>query len=51
MQAANRNSAFTEPDTATPSPASPRWIPSGVEAEVLYSEVSAFRYLADMKEG
>ncbi len=23
----------------------------GVEAEVLYSEVSAFRYLADMKEG
>src|SRR3984885_10705472 len=51
MQAANRNSAFTEPGYGDPVARLAAMDADGVEAEVLYSEVSAFRYLADMKEG
>ena len=51
MKAANRNSAFTEPGYGDPVARLAAMDLDGVEAEVLYSEVSAFRYLADMKEG
>jgi predicted TIM-barrel fold metal-dependent hydrolase len=51
MKAADANSAFTRAGYWDPVERLKDMDTDGVEAEVLYSEVSAFRYLADMKEG
>ncbi|MCU1379140.1 MAG: putative metal-dependent hydrolase, TIM-barrel fold [Acidimicrobiales bacterium] len=51
MKAAEANSAFTRDGYWDPVERLKDMDTDGVEAEVLYSEVSAFRYLADMKEG
>jgi uncharacterized protein len=51
MKAADSNSAFNNPGYGDPVARLAAMDADGVEAEVLYSEVSAFRYLADMKEG
>jgi predicted TIM-barrel fold metal-dependent hydrolase len=51
MKAADKNSAFTRPGYWDPVERLKDMDADGVEAEVLYSEVSAFRYLADMTEG
>jgi predicted TIM-barrel fold metal-dependent hydrolase len=51
MQAADKNSAFNQPGYWNPVDRLKAMDADGVEAEVLYSEVSAFRYLAEMKEG
>ena len=51
MIPANRNSAFTEPGYWDPHERLKAMDRDGVDAEVLYSEVSAFRYLGEMTEG
>jgi len=51
MKAADKNSAFNEPGYWDPVERLKDMDLDGVEAEVLYSEVSAFRYLSEMKEG
>ena len=51
MKAAEKNSAFTRPGYWDPIERLKDMDADGVQAEVLYSEVSAFRYLGDMKEG
>lgn len=51
MKAADKNSAFHEPGYWDPIERLKAMDRDGVDAEVLYSEVSAFRYLADTKEG
>ncbi len=51
MKAADGNSAFTRDGYWDPIARLADMDADGVDAEVLYSEVSAFRYLADMKEG
>jgi predicted TIM-barrel fold metal-dependent hydrolase len=51
MIPAIKNSAFTEPGYWDPHERLKAMDLDGVEAEVLYSEVSAFRYLATMTEG
>jgi predicted TIM-barrel fold metal-dependent hydrolase len=51
MKAAEKNSAFTREGYWNPVERLKDMDADGVEAEVLYSEVSAFRYLADMAEG
>ncbi len=51
MKAADANSAFHRPGYWDPIARLEDMDADGVAAEVLYSEVSAFRYLADMKEG
>src|ERR1700761_6144818 len=47
MRAADSNSAFNDPGYGDPIARLAAMDADGVEAEVLYSEVSAFRYLAD----
>ena len=51
MKAAEKNSAFTRAGYWDPIERLKDMDADGVEAEVLYSEVSAFRYLGDMKDG
>jgi predicted TIM-barrel fold metal-dependent hydrolase len=51
MKAADANAAFHRPGYWDPVERLADMDADGVQAEVLYSEVSAFRYLADMKEG
>lgn len=51
MKAADKNSAFTRPGYWDPVARLEDMDADGVEAEVLYSEVSAFRYLSEIKEG
>lgn len=51
MVPANRNSAFDEPGYREPRARLAAMDRDGVDAEVLYSEVSAFRYLGEMTEG
>jgi predicted TIM-barrel fold metal-dependent hydrolase len=51
MKAADKNAAFNQPGYGDPIARLEEMDRDGVDAEVLYSEVSAFRYLADMKEG
>jgi predicted TIM-barrel fold metal-dependent hydrolase len=51
MQGAQGNSAFNDPGYGDPVARLAAMDADGVYAEVLYSEVSAFRYLSDMKEG
>ena len=51
MRAADKNSAFNRPGYYDPIARLADMDADGVDAEVLYSEVSAFRYLADMKVG
>jgi uncharacterized protein len=51
MKAADKNAAFNQPGYWDPIARLEDMDRDGVDAEVLYSEVSAFRYLADMKEG
>jgi uncharacterized protein len=51
MKAAEANSAFTNPGYGDPVKRLEAMDQDGVDAEVLYSEVSAFRFLPDMKEG
>lgn len=51
MKAAEANSAFTRDGYWNPVERLKDMDADGVDAEVLYSEVSAFRYLADMTEG
>jgi predicted TIM-barrel fold metal-dependent hydrolase len=51
MKAAEGNSAFTRQGYWDPVERLKDMDADGVEAEVLYSEVSAFRYLANMREG
>ena len=51
MKAAEGNSAFTQPGYWDPVERLKDMDVDGVDAEVLYSEVSAFRYLPEMKEG
>jgi predicted TIM-barrel fold metal-dependent hydrolase len=51
MIPANRNSAFTEPGYWDPHERLKAMDRDGVDVEVLYSEVSAFRYLGEMQEG
>lgn len=51
MKAAEKNSAFTRPGYHDPIERLKDMDQDGVEAEVLYSEVSAFRYLGEMREG
>jgi predicted TIM-barrel fold metal-dependent hydrolase len=51
IKAAERNSAFTRPGYWDPVARLEDMDTDGVDVEVLYSEVSAFRYLADVKEG
>ena len=45
------NSAFTEPGYHDPVERLKAMDVDGVDAEVLYSEVSAFRYMSEIKEG
>jgi predicted TIM-barrel fold metal-dependent hydrolase len=51
MKAAEANAAFNRDGYWDPVARLQDMDADGVDAEVLYSEVSAFRYLADMKEG
>jgi predicted TIM-barrel fold metal-dependent hydrolase len=51
MKAAEGNAAFTREGYWDPIERLKDMDADGVEAEVLYSEVSAFRYLAEIKEG
>ncbi|MFZ0666313.1 MAG: amidohydrolase family protein [Acidimicrobiales bacterium] len=51
MQVAASNSAFGRPGYWDPVERLKDMDADGVDVEVLYSEVSAFRYLNDMKEG
>jgi predicted TIM-barrel fold metal-dependent hydrolase len=51
MKAADANSAFNRPGYWEPIARLEDMDADGVDAEVLFSEVSAFRYLSDMKEG
>jgi predicted TIM-barrel fold metal-dependent hydrolase len=51
MIPANRNSAFTEPGYWDPHARLNAMDRDGVDVEVMYSEVSAFRYLGEMTEG
>lgn len=51
MKAAEGNSAFTRPGYGDPIERLKDMDADGVEAEVLYSEVSAFRYLSTIEEG
>ena len=51
MKAAEQNAAFNDPGYSDPIKRLEAMDLDGVDAEVLYSEVSAFRFLPDMKEG
>ncbi len=51
MKAADANAAFHRPGYGDPVARLADMDSDGVDAEVIYSEVSAFRYLADMTEG
>jgi predicted TIM-barrel fold metal-dependent hydrolase len=51
MQAIGRNAAFTRAGYGDPAERLKDMDADGVEAEVIYSEVSAFRYIADLREG
>jgi uncharacterized protein len=51
MKAADKNAAFNRPGYWDPVERLKDMDTDGVEAEVLYSEVSAFRYLAEIEEG
>jgi uncharacterized protein len=51
MGVGGRNAAFTRPGYGDPVERLRDMDADGVEAEVIYSEVSAFRYLADLAEG
>jgi uncharacterized protein len=51
MKAADSNAAFNRPGYWEPNARLEDMDADGVDAEVLYSEVSAFRYLSDMREG
>ena len=51
MKAAEKNSAFTAPGYHDPEERLDDMDTDGVDVEVIYCEVSAFRYLPDMHEG
>lgn len=51
IKAAEKNSAFTRPGYWDPVERLADMDSDGVDVEVLYSEVSAFRYLSDIGEG
>jgi len=51
MKAAEKNSAFTRAGYHDPKARLVDMDTDGVDVEVIYSEVSAFRYLPDMREG
>jgi predicted TIM-barrel fold metal-dependent hydrolase len=51
MKAAEKNSAFTRAGYHDPKERLADMDTDGVDVEVIYSEVSAFRYLPDMREG
>jgi predicted TIM-barrel fold metal-dependent hydrolase len=51
MQAVGKNAAFTRPGYGDPVERLKDMDADGVDAEVLYSEVSAFRYIADLADG
>ena len=51
MKAAEKNSAFTRAGYHDPDERLRDMDTDGVDVEVIYSEVSAFRYLPDMQEG
>jgi predicted TIM-barrel fold metal-dependent hydrolase len=51
MKAAEGNAAFLHPGYSDPVERLKAMDDDGVDAEVLYSEVSAFRYLSEIKEG